>query len=153
MKRSITRVEKGGPGGDQKGNDCSYQLSLKNTGVAPLTGLKMESIIFAPAGAPVASAGSSTDVASLAPGKTATVPSAKIFVPQTESVTRSGLSSIKSFAEGSPAGVYTELVMDGKTVAAFTAGTIPTDSAEQLAKWRASRAEVPEKPAEKSTGK
>lgn len=142
IRRAVTREEKDAAfgGGNLKGNDCTYQISLKNTGTDATAVIRVETILFAPPGSPAASACAATDVAAIAPGKSATAKSAALFIPQRETVVQSGLSSVKRYTEGSPQGLYAEFFMDGKSIGGMKMGTVPEDAAAQLAKWREAQA-------------
>lgn len=151
IRRAVTREEKNAAfgGGSLKGNDCTYQILLKNAGTDPSAAIRVETILFAPAGSPAASACAASEVPAIAPGKSATAKSAALFIPQRETVVQSGLSSVKRYSEGSPLGLYAEFFMDGKSIGHMNMGTVPEDAAAQLAKWRESQAGS--QPAEKET--
>ena len=135
IARSVAREHKS-DGSVTKGNDCNYNVSIKNTGAAPITGLRVESIIYAPYGSPAATAFHRQELTAIAPGKSGATASARLFVPQKESIMKSGLSTVRRMSEGSPDGLYMELIIDGKTVGGFTMGTVPPTAGEDLKKWR-----------------
>ena len=122
-----------------KGNDCWYALDLKNTAAEPLSGLRVEYIVFAASGSSVCG---SVDVAAIPAGKTGQALTEKLFVPQaTETAAvRAGSSGgtvqmTRSF-ESTLAGVHAELFLDGKPSGTFVSGKVPADAAPQLLAWR-----------------
>ena len=134
-----------------KGNDCWYVLSLKNTAAELLSGLRVEYIIFVPAGAAVPSMCGAADLAAIPGGKTGQALTQKVFVQQaTETATvRSGSTggtvSMTRSTESTLAGLHAELFLDGKPAGTFVSGKLPADAAQQLLAWR-EKQPVPEKP-------
>jgi SLA1 homology domain 1, SHD1 len=138
IKRGISRVEKGGAfgGKDTKGNDCWYVLNFSNKTTDPLSDLRIEYIIFAPAGAAEPSLCGAVDVPVIPPGKAGQAATGKLFAEQKQTVLRAGNQSTVSFSEASLAGIHAELIVAGKPAGTFLSGNVPADAGPQLQQWR-----------------
>jgi hypothetical protein len=138
VKKGNTREAEGdGFTEKTKGNDCWYDIALKNTAPEALAGVRVEYIAFAPSGASVSGA---TDVAAIPGGKAGQVQTGKLFVPQTANTVRTssggGSASITRYSESSLAGLHAELFLAGKHSGTFVNGKVPADAAAQLQAWR-----------------
>lgn len=153
VKKNNTREAEGDAiAGKTKGNDCWYELSLKNTAGEALTGVRVEYIIFAPSGS---SQCGGADVPAIPAGKPGQVQTEKLFVPQAVQTVRTEVerngagASITRTAESSLAGLHAEMFLNGKLAGTYVSGRVPADAAQQLGAWREKNAPVPVKPAEK----
>lgn len=153
VKKSISREVEGDAftKTKTKGNDCWFVLDLKNTAAEPLNGLRVEYIIFAPAGAGTPSVCGAVHVAAIPGGKSGQALTQKLFVEQaTETATvRSGSAggtvTMTRHVESTLAGIHAEFFLDGKPAATFLSGTLPADAAQQLLAWRENQPK-PDKP-------
>ncbi len=138
IKKGNTREEKEGAFGGKplKGNDCWYALTFKNSSGEPLTGLRVEYIIFSPAEGTASSLCGSCEVADIPAGKNGEAATQKLFVSQARTVIRSGNTSAVQFSESSLTGLRAELLVDGKPAGVFISGKVPDDAEEQLKTWR-----------------
>lgn len=141
VKKGNTREQEGdGFSGKVKGNDCWYDMALKNTAAEPLAGVRVEWIVFAPSGASVCGA---SDVPAIPAGKAGQVLTGKLFVPQQASTVRSssagGSASITRYSESSLAGLHAELFLNGTPSGTFVNGKVPADAKQQLETWRAAQ--------------
>lgn len=158
QKKGNTREVKEAITGTVKGNDCWYALGVKNAGVQPVTGLRLEYIVYPPGNSGVVPQPGSVEVAEIAPGKTGQAATAKCFVPQSREVIRSGLNDAVRLTESGLAGLHLELWIDGKPAGVMKSGTVPEDAAAALAAWREKQTapaalpegKVPEKMIEKT---
>ena len=153
QKKSNTRAVEDPIAGSSKGNDCWYSLAVKNTAVQPLTGLRIEYILYPPGGSGAAPLAGAADVAAIAPGKTAQAATAKCFVPQQREVIRSGLNDAVRLTESGLVGLHLELFIDGRPAGIMQSGTVPEDAATALAAWRALQTAPPALPAREVPGK
>jgi len=153
VKKGNTREEEGDANaGGTKGNDCWYEISLKNTAGEVLAGLRVEYITFAPSGA---SQCGGADVPAIPAGMPGRVQTEKLFVPQAVQTMRTEVgrggtgASITRTVESSLAGLHAEMYIDGRLAGSFVSGKLPEDAAQQLQAWREKNAPAPAKPAEK----
>jgi len=137
-KKGNSRTEKGDAfaGKEIKGNDCWYLLTFNNKTAEPLTGLRIEYIVFAPSGVAVPSVCGGSEVADIPAGKSGQVTTGKLFAEQARTVFQAGNSSTVRFTENSLAGMHVELIMAGKPAGTFVYGKVPADAAAQLQQWR-----------------
>lgn len=139
VKKGNTREQDGdGFSGKVKGNDCWYEMALKNTAAEPLAGVRVEWIAFTPSGTSLCGA---SDVPAIPAGKAGQVLTGKLFVPQQASTVRSssagGSASITRYSESSLAGLHAELFLNGTPSGTFVNGKVPANAKEQLEAWRA----------------
>lgn len=138
VKKGNTREAEGdGFSEKTKGNDCWYDIALKNTAAEPLAGVRVEYIAFAPSGASTCGA---SDVNTIPSGKAGQVLTGKLFVPQAANTVRTssagGSASITRYSESSLAGLHAELFLNGKPSGTIVNGKVPADAAAQLQAWR-----------------
>lgn len=152
VKKGNTREAEGdGFSEKTKGNDCWYEMALKNTAPEALAGVRVEWIAFAPSGASVSGG---ADVAAIPAGKAGQVVTEKLFVPQAASTSAvrtgsaGGSASITRYAESTLAGLHAELFLNGRASGTFVNGKVPGNAAEQLQAWRDKQPKAETKPAE-----
>jgi len=138
VKKGNTREADGDGFADKsKGNDCWYDIILKNTAPEALTGVRVEYIAFAPSGASICGA---KDVAAIPGGKISEFLTAKLFVPQEAQTVRTptanGSATVTRYVESSLAGLHAELFLEGKPSGTFVNGKVPADAAAKLQAWR-----------------
>ena len=138
VKKGNTREAEGdGFAAKTKGNDCWYEISLKNTAPEALSGVRVEYIAFAPSGTSVCGA---VEVAEIAGGKAGQATTEKLFVAQAASTSKTssagGSASITRYAESTLAGLHAELFLNGKPSGTIVNGKVPADAAAQLQAWR-----------------
>jgi len=125
-----------------RGNDCWFVLDFKNTAAEPLSGLRVEYIVFAPSGAAIPSQCRAADVAAIPGGKTGQALTQKLFVQQaSETATvragsAGGTVTMTRQSESTLAGLHAELFLNGKPAGTFLSGKLPVDAAQQLLAWR-----------------
>ena len=145
VKKGLTREAEGdGFAAGAKGNDCWYEISVKNTAAEALSGVRVEYIAFASAGTNVCGA---ADVAAIAAGKIGQAQTEKLFVAQAAQTSRTstpgGSASITRYAESTLAGLHAELFLNGKLSGTLVQGKLPADAAAQLQAWREKQTPAP----------
>jgi len=155
VKKSITREAEGdGFSAKTKGNDCWYEISVKNTAAEPLSGVRVEYIAYAPSGASVSGG---ADVAAIPAGKFGQAKTEKLFVPQAEQTVRTGTAgggaTITRYAESTLAGLHAEFFLAGKPAGTLVQGKVPADAAEKLKAWRETQPPPPAPPAQEPPAK
>jgi hypothetical protein len=138
VNKGLTREAEGDEfAAKTKGNDCWYEISVKNTAAEPLKGVRVEYIAFAPSGASVCGA---ADVAAIPAGKFGQAKTEKLFVAQAEQTVRTGIAgggaTITRYAESTLAGLHAEFFLDGKPSGTLVQGKLPADAADRLKAWR-----------------
>jgi hypothetical protein len=149
VKKGLTREAEGdGFAAKTKGNDCWYEISVKNTAAEPLKGVRVEYIAFAPSGGSVRGA---ADIAAIPAGKFGQAKTDKLFVAQAEQTVRTGVggsgATITRYAESTLAGLHAEFFLDGKPSGTLVQGKLPADAAAQLKAWREKQPPAPDKTA------
>ncbi len=142
VKKNLTREAEGdGFAAKTKGNDCWYEINVKNTAAEPLSGVRVEYIVFAPTGASVCGA---ANLAAIPAGKSGQAKSEKLFVPQAEQTVRTGIAgggaTITRYEESTLSGLRAEFFLDGKPSGTLVQGKLPADAEEQLKAWREKQA-------------
>ena len=150
VKKGNTRETEGDAfAAKTKGNDCWYEMALKNTAAEALTGVRVEYIAFAPSGESVSGA---VDLTAIPGGKSGVASTEKLFVPQAAQTVRTGTpggsASITRYAESTLAGLHAEMFLNGTHSGTIVNGKVPADAAARLQAWRDKQA-PPAAPAEK----